>query len=686
MLLNLKNAVLSVDFEAGHIESLKICGKERLCGKMPLFKIRVRDKDRVTHELSAYGARCVGICDTDAEYTGFGEYLKSVKIRVYEEDGEARWHITAIPKDGVLIESVDFPLVKLPKLCENNADGNGGAVLFPMNEGVMIRDNNKRVKGWFGHKEPSYPSEGNYAVFPNMICSQMISYVFDDCSLYVGAHDDARGLKQIDFFEEDGGIVLLMRLFSGTFFGESYTNDFPIVFSALGADWQDSAERYRAWFESNLPDGVKRICENKSLPAWYEDSPLVIAYPVRGIHDMDEMKPNRLFPYVNAMPMLESIKKSTDAKILALLMHWEGTAPWAPPYVWPPFGGEDAFNELADALHKGGDLLGVYCSGFGYTINSNLIDYNNRSTFEKRGLADAMCADKDSVPKISKICTGQRSGYDICPACEKGKQILNEAYAPLFESRIDYAQILDQNHGGGQYLCFSEKHGHAPSAGAWMTKNMQNMLSDWNARASGKLFGCESASAEPFIGNLLYNDNRFELNYIFGEPVPLYAYVYHEYIRNFMGNQVCCPFPSELDTIRYRLGYSFAIGDSLTLTMTPDGDILSNWSTRDFTHFPDKEKTYRFIKNLTHLYKSEAKPYLYSGRMIKPKKLLCGTVTFDVWDGFKNTYPELHTAAYEKDGKRIQVIVNPWDECKSCELEGKRISVPALSAILTEIS
>ena len=93
---------------------------------------------------------------------------------------------------------------------------------------------------------------------------------------------------------------------------------------------------------------------------------------------------------------------------------------------------------------------------------------------------------------------------------------------------------------------------------------------------------------KPFIGNLLYNDNRFELNYIFGEPVPFYAYVYHEYIRNFMGNQLCCPFPSEIDTIRFRLGYSFAIGDSMTLTMTPDGDILSNWSTRDFTHFPDK--------------------------------------------------------------------------------------------------
>ena len=124
----------------------------------------------------------------------------------------------------------------------------------------------------------------------------------------------------------------------------------------------------------------------------------------------------------------------------------------------------------------------------------------------------------------------------------------------------------------------------------------------------------------------------------------------------------------------------------MTLTMTPDGDILSNWSTRDFTHFPDKEKTYRFIKNLTNFYTSEAKPYLYSGKMIKPKKLLCGKVTFDVWNGFKNTYPELHTAAYENGGKRVQIIVNPWDECKSCKLDGKHISVPALSAMLLDIS
>lgn len=687
MLYNLTNTTLAVNFESGEIESLKMLGKERLADKMPLFKVRLRNRAGNTAELSSYDANTIHVSDGSAEYSSFDGYPISVKVTLRVECGEALWYISVNPHDSeILIESVDFPLVKLPKLCENNSHGNGGAVLFPMNEGVLIRDNNKRAKGWFKHKEPTYPSEGNYAVFPNMVCSQMISYIFDDCSLYIGAHDTERGLKQIDFFEDNGGIVMLLRLFTGARFGEFYENKFPIVFSCLGAEWQDSAERYRAWFENNLPPRVKKTKNNRELPEWYHSSPLVVAYPIRGIHDMDEMKPNKLFPYVNALPLINDIKKQTGAKILALLMHWEGTAPWAPPYVWPPFGGVEAFDEFADALHEGDNLLGVYCSGFGYTINSNLVDYNKSDEYNKRQLSRAMCADRDSVPKISKICTGQRSGYDICPACELGKEILEEAYLPLFKSKVDYAQILDQNHGGGQYLCFSEKHGHAPAAGSWMTSNMQNMLTRWNELSYGKLFGCESASAEPFIGNLLYNDNRFELNYIFGEPVPFYAYVYHEYIRNFMGNQVCCPFPSEMDTVRYRLGYSFAIGDSMTLTLTPDGELLSSWSTRDFVHFSDKEKTYRFIRNLTDFYNNEAKPYLYCGRMVKPEKILCESVTFDVWDGFKNTYPQLHTAAYESDGKRVQIVVNPWDEVKVFELKGEKLSIPALSALLIELN
>jgi hypothetical protein len=239
-----------------------------------------------------------------------------------------------------------------------------------------------------------------------------------------------------------------------------------------------------------------------------------------------------------------------------------------------------------------------------------------------------MCVAPDQTLPLSKICTAQRAGYDICAANETGEKILNNAYEPLMKAKIDYAQIMDQNHGGSQYFCYSKDHGHPPVPGKWMTKTMQDLLTHWNNHGNRPLIGCESAAAEPYLGNLRYSDNRFELNYMIGKPVPLYAYLYHEYLRNFMGNQVCCNLDTAVDTLRYRLAYSFSAGDCMTLVLTPDGNLMNNWGTRDFEHIPDKEKALHLIRNLTRFYREKAKPFLHAGRMIPALPVDGGTVTY----------------------------------------------------------
>lgn len=702
---------ISVDFEKGCISSLIINDTERIPSPSPIFRYSLRDRSgNDTVFTSCDAASCV-VDGNKAVYSGFKHGVSAV-VTLDDEAGNAAWRITLSVEDkDYFAEWVEFPLLNLPNLEKNNKKGNGGSVLFPYNEGIIISDERLRKKFGFGHQEPLYPSQGTYSVFPNMLSSQMMAYLWENDGLYIGAHDPARGVKAISYVSRRGHVTMRMRLFCGVDFGQTFKTDYPIIWAVTDGRWESSAEIYRDWFEANLPKKVTKIKDNKDIPEWYADSPLVITYPVRGWFDTDKMEPNDLFyPYTNVLPLLDEIKAITDSRLMVVLMHWEGTAPWAPPYVWPPYGSTDSFNDFLNELHRRNDMLGVYCSGFGYTLQSNLIaEYNMEKEYEERGLSEAMCMGPDGVID-STICTFQRRGYDICPASKIGRELLAEAYKPLFESGVDYAQILDQNHGGGQYFCYSKDHGHPPAPGAWMTENMQDMLGDWNDWANGMLFGCESAAAEPFIGNILLSDNRYEVNYLTGRPVPLYTYIYHEYLRNFMGNQVCSPLPFETETLYYRIGYSFSIGDCMTLILAPDGSLMSCWGMTQFDILPDKDKILEFVAKLTRFYKDKAKKYLANGKMVAPADFNCEYIQFSyrvrktrnrILKFIKKlisscaktkqnrkvfVLPAVHYSAWEADnGKTAHILVNPTEIDRVCTLDGKEITVPALDAVLIEI-
>ncbi|MBE6658827.1 MAG: hypothetical protein E7604_10320 [Ruminococcaceae bacterium] len=688
-ILRFSDTTLTVDASRGCVTSLTVGDDALLAAESPLFRVCIRRPDSTTEEfLSTQGQLCGETASDIARtlsYTGFPGAAAGLTVTLALTVCDGALHASAAAENHTqnMMEWIEVLPLILPAL-----KGEGGAldgeVLYPFNEGAIVDSMQMRESSWLTDHNPQYPSMGCYPIFPNMVFAQMMAYLYRSAgarrALYFGAHDPVRGVKGIDFKAAGDGVEMIFRYYCGVDYGADYEAGFPLVIKSITGGWEAAAEEYRTWFEDNMPKRLTKIADNDNLPDWYEDNPFVISYPVRGIHDMDiPMNPNGLYPYTNGLPLIDEIAEKTDARLLVLLMHWEGTAPWAPPYVWPPFGDPDNFDEYLEALHARGHMLGVYCSGFGYTINSNLIDYNCAETYEKDGLEAGMCAAPNGEVWISKICTGQRSGYDICPASELGRSILADAYLPLLTSKVDYAQILDQNHGGGQYFCYSGDHGHVPAPGPWMTENMQNVLGEWNDAAGKTLLGCESAAAEPFIGNLMFSDNRFELCYFIGRPVPLYAYIYHEYVRNFMGNQVCCPIPTGMDTLRYRMGYSFSIGDCMTVVLCPDGTLMQNWGTRDFEHAPDKEKALAFVGAMTKFYRDQAKPFLYNGRMIEGLPVECGVAPFG------HNLPEILSSAWEADGRRVQILINAFDEEKICKVGGKEMILPANSAKMIEI-
>ncbi len=649
-----KETAIALDLERGEFAAVSHNGKSVTYGRVPIFCVKLRKKTGESYTLPSTAFSFVRFTGNVAFYV-----CAALDVEVLfkpQKDGLAcRAKIRNKTPD--MVEWIELLPFSVPKKLKDEQDG-VGEIVYPYNEGCRVTNMAFRESMPFRYVEPEYPSKNTYSIFPNMVFAQFIAYTVGGFGVYLGMHDEERTTKQVDFCYQGDGIKIFIRAFCDVTYGQDYAMPFDCVLSVFQGGWHQAADIYYGWFKMHLPDGLKKIKDNADLPAWYHESPLVVAYAVRGKHDTDT-SPNGLYPYENALPYLDEIATATESKLMALLMHWEGTAPWAPPYSWPPYGSKGEFEEFADKLHERDMLLGLYCSGFGWTQQSNVDkQYNREKLFEELHIADSLCTDTQENLK-STICTAQRDGYDFCPACAQTKEIFKQEFEKLCNSKIDYVQALDQNHGGGPYFCYSNKHGHVPAPGKWQQIETNKLLRSIDRK--GVLFGCESAAAEPFLAQLPFSDKRFQLNYYVGEPIPVYEYLYHEYVTNFMGNQICSMLEKRENNFTYRLAYSFASGDMLTVVLNGDGDLQYSWCDwiEPKEKMLDQSVVLPFIKTLTAWKQGGGRDFLHYGKMIAPIHVECGVEKFMLEDGV--TYFKADgvvTAAYEFEGKRAQFLVN----------------------------
>lgn len=703
-----QNITVEFDELKGVLNSLQLNGKEYVKEKTDIFKFACRDeKGKQILTLSTE----MKAVSTEQKEDGFvckyslGETTVIISCRLTDE---VVWGIDISVPDTLVCEWVNYPQIAVDYDLSDR--GGSSKILWGFNEGVIV-DSIKHRESGFPYLEPAYPGEGVMGLYPAIVETQFMAYFNEKGGLYFAAHDREDCLKGIDFYQYKDGILLQFRHYSGCDFGEDYHMSYPMVMKAFDGDWYSAAQIYRDWFEQEEKAGFVPIKDNKNLPKWYGDSPVVVTYPVRGVHDTDVMNPNKLFPYINAMPHIERLEKELESKIMVILMHWEGSAPWAPPYVWPPFGGEEELKKFIDALHERGDVVGVYCSGIGWTEQSNLIDeYNKKDEFDQKGLAEVMCKSPEQTLPYSKICPDQRIGYDMCPTQEFTVNVMKEEVKKMAGSGLDYIQLFDQNHGGNSYFCYSRTHGHPPVPGKWQTEAVKRLLSEAQSCADSKvLFGCESAAAESYIPYLLFSDNRFNLNYRIGAPVPAYAYVYHKYLNNFMGNQVSTQHfidhEKSPDNLLMRIAYSFAAGDLMTLVINQDGEITWNWGMKT-ADIPEQESIKQLVKNLNSWRTGCGKKYLHTGEMTSPWRVVCDEHIIYLKQGRKMPFDSVFSSAWRADdGKTGQFLINYHDRETECTIElpgdeyylyrstaGKetiksgnnRIKIAPLSAVLIE--
>lgn len=575
-----------------------------------------------------------------------------------------------------IIESITFPILDIN--CTMLDNGGEDTLFWPSMEGVIISDSSNE---YVCFAEDSYGA-GYCGITPGSATMQYMAFFSPKGNIYYGAHDKACGLKDFEYrFIDDNTVQFICRLYPNGC--KNYDMPYDMVIEDFEGDWQDAAEIYRTWLESSGMKLPEKLYKRHDLPAWFENSPITMLYPVRGTADTDrdeKMAPNCYYPYTNILPIVDYFAEKTDSQIMPLLMHWEGTSPWATPYVWPPYGDINSFNEMVKGIHERGHLVGLYASGLGITTQGVTdSSYVNTDEYKNGGWKECTARDINGEPIFTALGF-VRSGYDVCPSCEKVKRVMIDEALKIANADIDYFQAFDQNLGGTPRLCWSTEHNHPSAPGSWINDEMNDLFEKINTaikeNGENMIIGCELAASETAINHLPLNDLRYFTAYRQGIPVPAYSYIYHEYINNYMGNQNGIQWMTQLDAapdnLLYRTAYAFLAGDMLTIVLGDNGRIGWGWNAPFDGSYPEEEIITEFMKNANEWRRGFTKKYLRYGKMLKCSPADCeSSVAVVNGKGKEIIDKNVMTSKYAaQDGTVGQFFVNRTSVAQKLTLSG----------------
>lgn len=714
-----RNYEASLDAATGKLVSYRSFGAEMLspwAGEQPLMELRAVDRetggflcfteDGASVAVKA-GTNCCAI--TAENFPGFPGLRVTVTVQAEAE--ELVYH-TSI-QNGTLhyLDNIACPIVQAPGVFTE--DGGDTELFWARYEGVVIRRKNHCLPQFVFSLEKGQKLQAVKYYYPGMVTMQHMALMRPEGSLYFAAHDVSGAPKGIAPTLMGEEVRLDLRLYPCAAPGQNWSQPFPIVLKPYRGGWQEACGIYRDFLEAGQFPLPPKVLENKRIPAWTKDSPVFVIYPPRSVRGTGYMGPNEFYPYVNGLKYLDELSSSLQSPLMAYLTYWEGTAPWAPPYAWPPYGGEEAFRTFVEQMHHRGNRVGLYCSGIHWTDKHLLIpEYDMTAVRKEQGLDDAMCR-TPTGEFLPGLCSNIRTGTTLCCSRPEAKQILKDQLAGILSADVDYIQLFDQHMGAQAFPCYAKNHDHPVCYGVWASRTMGEIYENLDQQIEctlgpgGSAIGAEGVAADFYCAQMPVSESRGHLGLYIGEPVPAASFVLHEYTSNFMDNMCCFRaavdrYQNE-DTIFYSLAYSFAAGDALTLVMKSGGEIHYDWGQSWLEPGPKQEPVKQFVKQLNGLRRGRLNSWLYGGKMLPtPAFSQPGAYSMTRFDGTVLTIGEVLSSCWRNAaGEEIQIFVNfrnralaitpsvPFDQILTEEGEyphpQKTLVVPALSAVAIRI-
>ena len=463
--------------------------------------------------------------------------------------GLSHWRISIENHTMFAIKLVEYPVIEaVSRLGDSEEDDR---ILLPKQDGYLLP--NPHVMRWEGERPEraynqrfSYPGEGRE--IQDGLSAQLLSYYDSGGGMYLGVHDALGCPKYL-------GPILLRRDECNDVLdftpchripeapGNAFDPEYDTVLGCFQGDWQTAAAIYKAWAVGQQWC-ERKLSQRKDIPEWLKQGAFFLCMRLR-YQAGGEAFLGRVQGYV------KSWGDALGIPTVAMMCGWEKWGEWTGPDYFPPYG-DERFRVMCDTMKRAGIRPFPFgLSGFKLPIRKKIgkdwpqpelaIDYDNRQVYASTYAEHAAIG-----PDGKALTDSEVESWDglHAYACIGTKQ----AYAQIHDASVtlvrDYGVQMcqaDQVLDGGTPECYSARHGHPLGKGRWQSERLKEIYRA--TREDCKKLDPDFVLSQEWPGELFLQclDAYHSRNY--DQPrgvlgVPLFSFLYHEYIPSFGGDWV----------------------------------------------------------------------------------------------------------------------------------------------------
>ena len=500
---------------------------------------------------------------------------------------------------------------------------------------------------------------------------QFLAYYDRRAGLYLATHDPAGNVKELDLASDAETITLCVRHLVPEVAPGSVTIDYDTVLGGFHGDWHSAADIYHGWAERQWWCRSKWM-DRPDVADWAKAWPSMVK--------LDRYKSDSLTaPYQSLVDVTADFRKLLGQDVVTFFHGW-GKGGWqmgaARIEPHPPWGGADVFAKaMKDIAAAGGRPFVFIMTDYALEARETDPPYNDRATFEKEARPFGKMGPDGQI--LLRQYRDKHFLARMCPTTKYWKRCLENKTVQLVRLGVPFVQ-MDCFPCTLAQPCYNSAHGHAPGFGRWWFEGYRDILQA--CRAKGKALDADFAmtteeTCELFIPNLDFYMNRAHgpprslYDAYRAESIPLFSYIYHEYLPPYAGEGSGTTIPAA-DRKGSLLNYR---GIALSLLW---GRLFSVRVMGPYESYRPEPTLLDFYLRAHAAARTYAYDYVVRGRMIRPLAIKTPRLELGYWRYWANppasgrfTSPAVLSAAWQSPaGTRAMLLVNITDRPAAVEV------------------